>query len=139
MASITGSPVSQPEPPTLPFSFSLTMNSASGIAVAAVHGHHELHVTLAGVPRRDGVVLGRALGRRSPDLDEVDARSCEDRLRSIDPRLDVARTGRSDDPGDEVTLAQVRHTVSQDRRRYRGAGRQVRLADVGHPVVDEAG
>ena len=31
MASITGRPVSHPEPPTLPFSLLLTMNSATAL------------------------------------------------------------------------------------------------------------
>ena len=105
MACATGSPTSQTDAPTLPFRLVLLDELRDRVAVAAVDGHHELHVLVAGIPRGDLVVLGRALGRRRPDLDEVDAGLLEYRLRAVEPGLDVARARCRDDPGDEVALA----------------------------------
>ena len=102
-----------------------------GVAVAAVDRDHELHVLVTGVPRGDLVVLRCTLGRRRPDLDEVDAGLGEDRLRAVDPRLDVPGARRRDDPGHEVALLDLLEDLLRDR----GARGEVVLADVGHPVV----
>src|SRR5581483_1060807 len=108
----------------------------NGVAVAAVHAEHELHVLVAGVPRGDLVVLRSTLGRRRADLDEVDARLLEDGLRAVDARLDVPGARRRDDPRDEVALLD---SCLEDLLRNRGAGGQVVLADVREAVVRRSG
>ncbi len=105
------------------------------VAVTAVDGHHELDVLVARVPRGDLVVLRRALGCRSPDLNEVDAGRLQDRLRAVESRLDVPRPRSRDDSGDEVALSDP---LPEDRLPDRGAGGEVVLADVGQPVVDDS-
>src|SRR5262249_19549465 len=119
----------------LPLEVVLLDELRDGVAVAAVHAEHELHVLVAGVPGSDLAVLRRSFGRRGPDLDELDAGLGQDRLGAVDPRLDVPGSRSRDDPGDEIALLD---TGPQDLVRDRRARGQVVLTDIGHPVVGSA-
>ena len=132
MPCTTGVPTSQPAAPTFPFRLffwtscaraSLSPLSTANMNFTSLWPAYQAEILLySGAPSVADV----------PTSTNLMPAFVQDRLRAVDPRLDVPRSRRRDDPGHEIALLDA---GLEDLLRDRCSCGQVVLADVGLPVV----